>query len=118
MRVIIEGSPLVLKPAEVIGQGGEAVVYRRGARAVKIYQGLSPDALARKAAKLADYPRALPSEVLAPLALAHDEQGALVGYAMRFVGGALEGQRLTSKKQREGVLAIACLSHMRDQHHQ
>ena len=52
MRVIIEGSPLVLKPAEVIGQGGEAVVYRRGARAVKIYQGLSPDALARKAAKL------------------------------------------------------------------
>jgi hypothetical protein len=38
-----------------MGQGGEAVVYRRGARAVKIYQGLSPDALARKAAKLADY---------------------------------------------------------------
>lgn len=107
MRVIIAGAPMVLKPAEIIGQGGEAVVYRRGARAVKIYQGLSPDALARKAAKLADYPRALPPEVLAPLALAHDEQGALVGYAMHFIGGALEGQRLSSKKQREGVLDAA-----------
>lgn len=107
MRVIVEGQPLVLKPSEVIGQGGEAVVYRRGDRALKIYQGMDRAALGRKADKLAHYPRSLSPAVLAPLATAHDEHGALVGFAMRYLGGAVEARKLTSRTQRAGVVDAA-----------
>lgn len=107
MRVTVEGQRLELKPADVVGQGGEAVVYRKGTRAIKIFQSLGQDALARKAAKLAQYPRTLPPPVLAPLAIAQDDKGDFVGYAMRFLAGGLDGQKLTSKKQREGVLDAA-----------
>ncbi len=107
MRVIVEGTPLVLKASEVIGQGGEAVVYRRGDRALKIYQGLDRAALGRKADKLAHYPGPLPPAVLAPLAPALDEHGALVGFAMRYLAGAVEARKLTSRTQRLGVVDAA-----------
>jgi len=103
MRVIVEGLRLDLVAADAIGQGGEAIVYRSGDRAIKIYQGLTADALAEKAEKLRTYPRSVPAGVIAPLAMAYDVKGHLVGYAMRFLDGALDGQRLASKKHRGGV---------------
>jgi hypothetical protein len=87
----------------VLGAGGEAEVYDLGdGRALKLYKRADhPDVagdplreaaatarLAEAEAKLADFPRALPSTFVAPLGLARAVRGrAVIGYVMPKVAG-------------------------------
>lgn len=84
----------------LIGEGGEGRVYRHGSDvAVKIFA--QPNAA--RAAKLHAFAGlALPPEVVAPRALAKDDRGDVVGYAMRLLDGATDLQRLGQRKWRAG----------------
>lgn len=93
---------------ELLGEGGEARVYRHGRRALKLFHP-AVDAAGRRALelrgqKLRRFPGALPAEVRAPLALAHDARGAVVGYVMELVEHAESFGRLTSRKLRDGAM--------------
>ncbi len=107
MRVLIDGQPAVLDDADVLGQGGEAVVYRHGGLAVKIFH---PDADAvAKHAKLAAFPRDLPAGVVGPSGLVTDvgRRRRPIGYAMPRVSGGLDLSRLALRKVRDGVIDAA-----------
>ena len=59
MNVFLGGTRIRLKDADLLGEGGEARVYRFGDQAVKLFHAPSP----LKAEKLARFPRGLPAEV-------------------------------------------------------
>ena len=84
----------------LIGEGGEGRVYRHGSDvAVKVFAQPS----AARAAKLHAFAGlALPPEVVAPRALAKNDRGDVVGYAMRLLDGATDLQRLGQRKWRAG----------------
>ncbi|MFT3694293.1 MAG: hypothetical protein QM831_14195 [Kofleriaceae bacterium] len=102
MNVFVHGSKITLAPANLVGQGGEAEVYDIGNGHVLKwwkppthvdFDGL-PDAQAAAAqrireapAKLRALPANLPASVVAPIALATDKKGAVVGYTMPKVSG-------------------------------
>lgn len=102
MNVFVDKRRVELTPANLIGQGGEAEVYDLGnGQVVKWWKppahpdfdGL-PDAQAAAArriaeapAKLRALPATLPASVVAPIALATDKTGAVVGYTMAKVSG-------------------------------
>lgn len=100
MDVFIDKSRVRLTDANLLGEGGEARVYRAGDRAVKIFHAAS----AEKARKLAAFPKTLPQEVVAPAALALDRPGAVIGYAMPAVLGHEELARLSNRRWREGAV--------------
>jgi hypothetical protein len=101
--VHMHGSRLKLSDADLIGEGGEARVYRFGRLAVKLFH--APSKL--KAQKLAAFPCGLPAEVVAPTAAVHDGTGAVVGYAMPAVLGHEELARLANRRWREGAVPNA-----------
>ena len=103
--IYLDGQRLRLDPSQAIGKGGEADIYDLGdGRALKLFKTAShpdfagfPDqakAAERKIAehqrKLPAFPKGLPSHVIAPLALAKDQNAQIVGYAMPLVKGATE----------------------------
>ncbi|MBI4348949.1 MAG: hypothetical protein HY553_19080 [Elusimicrobia bacterium] len=86
-----------------VGTGGEADVFDVGSGlALKVYKGpdhpdykglpeeqqAAKDRLRTRWEKLRDFPAGLPPRVVAPLQLATDRSGRVVGYAMRLVGAA------------------------------
>ncbi len=103
MRVMIEGEKVDLRDDALIGQGGEGRVFRVGARAVKIFHAIS----AQKAAKLEAFPGGLPRGVVAPIHLARDSKGAVVGFAMELVRGGVDAHRLASRRFRHGAMRNA-----------
>ncbi|MBU1429704.1 hypothetical protein KKF91_03985 [Myxococcota bacterium] len=79
MRVYVEGQALSLSREDFIGAGGEGQVYIQGQRALKIYHDPSRALTLDKLHAL----RALPQPpFITPQALAHDEMGRIIGYAM------------------------------------
>ncbi len=96
---------VTVSPADVIGVGGEAEVYRLGDRALKVYTTTDGSALAQKQAKLADFPVSLPSEVHAPLDLLTDLKGRFVGFSMALADGAETAARLAQRPFREGTIS-------------
>jgi hypothetical protein len=100
MDVWIDKTRVRLADANLLGEGGEARVYRAGDRAVKIFHAPSD----QKARKLAAFPTALPAEVVAPAAVATDRAGAVIGYAMPAVLGHEELARLSDRRWREGAV--------------
>ncbi len=100
MNVLLEGKRIALDDSMLLGEGGEARVYRVGARALKLFH--SPDAA--KVAKLGAFPRGLPRAVIAPEALLRDAKGRVVGYAMPVLEGATDAIRLAQRRFRDGIV--------------
>lgn len=105
MDVYLNGGRARLSDVDLLGEGGEARVYRFGDQAVKLFHKPSPE----KSRKLAAFPKNLPAEVVAPTALVHDQQGGVIGYTMPAVLGHEELARLTSRKWREGAVSNTAL---------
>lgn len=107
MEVFVGGRRVRPDPARSLGKGGEADVYDIGGLALKLFKGPDhPDYRGRpdeqlaarerlrvRPQKLRDFPRGLPERIVAPLELATDRRGAVVGYTMPLVGGAEALQR-------------------------
>jgi hypothetical protein len=100
MRVLLDGCPVVLRPEDLLGEGGEARVFGVGARAVKVYRPPEEAASAERPvrerllelarAKLARFPRDLPAAVVTPEALVYRPgETAPCGYAMARLDGAV-----------------------------
>ena len=102
-EALLGGRRIRLDPAKLLGTGGEAdVLDIGGGLALKLYKGpdhpdyrglASQQSGARErldgcAAKLGDFPPSLPPRVVAPLSLATDRGGHVVGYSMRLVPDA------------------------------
>ena len=77
MRVICGGKPLSLEDHDLLGQGGEARVYRHGVQALKVFHDVDPalPLTEREYAvrlrnlrlrKLRAFPRGLPAHVVSP----------------------------------------------------
>lgn len=105
MQVYLSGAPVKLSDADLLGEGGEARVYRHAGTALKLFHQPSPT----KLQKLAAFPRGLPSSVIAPGAAVHDAKGHVVGYQMRWVGGAHDFSRLASRKTRPSLNDVTAL---------
>jgi hypothetical protein len=102
-RVYIDGKPLTLAPAALLGQGGEAEVYDLGdGRVVKWWkpadhpdfeglpqaQAAATARIAQAPTKLSMLPSSLPREVIVPIGFARAKrEGAVVGYLMPRVTG-------------------------------
>ncbi|MBX3227068.1 MAG: hypothetical protein KIT84_35970 [Labilithrix sp.] len=97
-RVQLGGRRVQLDARDLLGEGGEGRVYRRGDVAVKVFT--QPNAA--RAAKLRAFPRTLPAEVVAPIELCTDDGGDVVGYSMRLVEGATDLARFAQRKWRAG----------------
>jgi hypothetical protein len=110
MRIYVGGKKMNIAPAQAIGKGGEADIYDLGnGQALKVFKSPThADFLGQPAAqraaetrlqvhqtKLKEFPKGLPSRVVAPLDIATDgSKKNIVGYAMRFVRGGEHFLRL------------------------
>jgi hypothetical protein len=108
MNVFVDGRRVTLQDSDLVGEGGEARVYRHGQAALKLFHPAT-DALGRrlldlKVAKLARFPRGLPPPVIAPTKLVHDGAQKVVGYVMPLVEHAEDFGRLQSRKWRAGAM--------------
>ncbi len=125
-NVYVGGKKVLVSPADSIGKGGEADVYRlEGGIALKIFKtpehpDFAGDVDAMEGArarllshqtKLPVFPRALPSRVVGPNALATDKGGQeIVGYTMRLVEGADVLSRWAEPGYRRAHVALETLS--------
>lgn len=105
MDVFVANEHVRLTDADLLGEGGEARVYRWKGLALKVFHAPS----AQKAAKLRLFPTGLPGEVVAPLQLVTDRRGSVLGYAMNAVSGAADFGRLASRKRRLGNAEVTRL---------
>jgi hypothetical protein len=107
MDVYLASGRVKLGDADLLGEGGEARVFRLKDRAVKLFHPLAKgDALGRavratKLEKLARFPVGLPPSVLGPLELARSARGEVLGFVMRLVQ-ADDAGRLSNRRYREG----------------
>ncbi|MBS1153900.1 MAG: hypothetical protein H6Q89_5598 [Myxococcaceae bacterium] len=101
MDLFLEKKKLRVTDADLLGEGGEARVYRYQQLALKVFHQID----AQKIEKLLKFPRALPSAVVGPVGLLHDKKDAIVGYAMQAVPGAEELARLSQRRWREGAVS-------------
>lgn len=99
MNVVLAGKTVKLNDTDLLGEGGEARVFRHGNSALKIFHAATDE----KLQKLAQFPVGLPSSVIAPLALVSDAKGRVVGYQMPLVAGAQDFSRLASRKTRPSL---------------
>jgi DNA-binding helix-hairpin-helix protein with protein kinase domain len=117
----------------VLGQGGEAIVYKLGHEALKVYLEPSDplyagDAAAQQAArarldeqqhKLPAFPDNLPPQVIAPQRLAYDKNGKrVIGYTMRLLEGmeVLMSYADRQYRERHGIDANAMVAIFRKLH--
>jgi hypothetical protein len=101
MTLLLEGVPLHVTDADLVGEGGEARVFRHRKRVVKLFH--QPNA--KRAAKLKAFPQGLPSEIVGPDALVTDLTGEVRGYAMREVAHSQPFSMLASRRARQNVLS-------------
>ena len=133
MDVYLRGKHVKLDPTRALGKGGEADVFRLGARrALKVfkspdhpdYQGLpaeqsaAEDRIRQQQRKLREFPGGLPPQVVVPEELATDRSGRLVvGYAMKLVSPAEPLLRYAEPTfRRAGVSSDAVVTLFRDMH--
>jgi H/ACA ribonucleoprotein complex subunit 3 len=134
-RIYVAGKQHRLDPSAVIGQGGEAVVYRYGReKALKVYLPASDPMYAKEPGardaarrrldehqrKLPAFPTNLPDHVVAPELLAYDSErnGRVVGYAMEFMAGleVLLSYADRDYRQRSGIDANQAIQVFRNLH--
>jgi serine/threonine protein kinase len=83
-------------PTDLIGEGGEAHVYKLDARtALKLFKTQSPT----REAKLRSLPQ-FPPQVVAPISLHFDNSGSIDGYTMPLVENAYHLKSLASREFR------------------
>ena len=112
-HVLLRGARIDLDDGLLLGEGGEARVYRNprdADTALKVFwrpagtathheQALARRLSALRADKLRAFPRDVPAVVVAPQAMLVDERGHPCGYAMRRVVGALPVAALCSSRR-------------------
>lgn len=101
MDLYLEKKKVRVTDADLLGEGGEARVYRHRDLALKVFHAID----ARKIEKLVKFPTALPAAVVGPVGLLRDAKDAIVGYAMPAVAGAEEFARLSQRRWREGAVS-------------
>jgi tRNA A-37 threonylcarbamoyl transferase component Bud32 len=133
MDVYLARKRIRLDPAQALGKGGEADVFRLGdGRALKVfkppehpdYQGFpveqraAEERIREHQQKLRAFPAGLPARVVAPEELATDRSGRrIVGYAMRLVAGAEPLVRYADPAfRRSGISSDAVTAVFRDIH--
>ncbi len=99
--------------AALLGEGGEARVFRFENSALKVFHTI--DEVKRR--KLAGFPQSLPSAVRSPEELLLDVKGNVIGYRMALVPGAVEFSRLANRKWRAGVISSGWLADIFGQLH-
>ena len=131
--VIVGGKQVKLSPRMVIGKGGEADVYDLGNGTVlKMFKRRDdPDYTGNPHAqqgavlriqehqkKLPAFPKGLPSAVVAPLELAHNKAGEVVGYTMKYLEGQEVLLRFGDRQYREqgGIDGNQVIGIFRDLH--
>ncbi|MCB9762955.1 MAG: hypothetical protein H6739_24350 [Alphaproteobacteria bacterium] len=108
MKLSLNGQTFTPRPQELLGQGGEACVYRFNGEAVKLYHTKDDAELSTRGTKLdALAGRTWPAEVLAPRALLRDAKGRTRGFSMELLSGATDFRRLGQRKWRDGRLTSA-----------
>ncbi len=105
MNVYLAGSRVTLSDADLLGEGGEARVFRHRGHALKVFHAPTDE----KLQKLVQFPRGLPSSVVAPMALLSDTSGRVIGYQMPLVAGAQDFGRLVSRKTRPPLRDVTAL---------
>ena len=109
MDVYLSGKRVKVSDSDLLGEGGEARVYRLGSAALKLFHAptdaVGKRLLDQKILKLANFPRSLPGAVMSPTELALDKLGRVIGYQMPLVAGAEDFGRLAQRKWRLGVLS-------------
>src|SRR5512142_2630796 len=133
MDVYLGRTRVRLDPAQALGKGGEADVFRLSdGRALKVfkppehpdYQGFPAEQRAAEERirehqhKLRAFPTGLPARVVAPEELATDRsRQQVVGYAMRLVAGAEPLVRYADPVfRRSGIASQAVAAVFRDMH--
>jgi hypothetical protein len=107
MDVFIAGTRVRLKDSDLLGEGGEARVFRWKDRAVKVFHPVDAANVAEarvratKLEKLATFPTGLPPNVLGPLDLATNQKGDVVGFVMNALEGVDDAGRLSNRRFRE-----------------
>jgi hypothetical protein len=96
MTVLLGGKRVRLDDKDLLGVGGEGRVFRVADRAIKIYFAITDE----RRQKLAAFPRNLSPRVIGPLETCTDTKGAVLGYAMRALDGAVDIHRLGQRKWR------------------
>lgn len=97
--VYMGGKRLRLDDRDLLGTGGEGRVFRAGDRAIKVFFAMTE----ARQKKLAAFPTTLPARVVGPLDLCTDQKGAVLGYAMRALDGAVDIHRLGQRKWRASM---------------
>ena len=114
MDLYLSGKRVRVTDADLLGEGGEARVYRHAGAALKVFHpatdATAQRVLDQKLQKLAQFPKSLPAPVMSPSELATDKAGRVVGYLMPLVAGAEDFGRLAQRKWRLGVLSNAQLT--------
>ncbi len=109
--VFVGSKRMTLRDRDLIGEGGEGRVYRAGDLAVKVFT--APDAARER--KLRAFPLRLPPRVVAPIDLVTDGRGAVVGFSMRALDGAVDLHRFSQRRWRAGqVTSNAVLALFRE----
>lgn len=99
MRVQIKGQWVSLDQSDLIGTGGEGLVFRHGKQAVKVYH---PDQRQARVAKLEAFvsrPAIRDVSSAAPLALVLAENGDVAGFSMALFGPGWQDVAVLSKRQ-------------------
>jgi serine/threonine protein kinase len=132
MELILDGGKTIrdIYQYTLIGKGGEAEIFDIGGMVLKLFKDPKhPDysnskdeqhgAVARikeHQQKLLQFPKDLPKNVMAPLALARDKKGNIAGYVMPLVKGEVV-YKLSERTYREqGVTDDTVLSIFRNLH--
>ncbi len=109
MDLFLSGKRVRVTDADLLGEGGEARVYRTSRGALKVFHpatdATAQRVLDQKLQKLAQFPTTLPPSVMSPSELASDRAGRVVGYLMPLVPGAEDFGRLAQRKWRLGVIS-------------
>lgn len=99
--IVIGGKKIQIDQSSVLGTGGEAAVVRCGNSAVKLYHQITNE----RTEKLQEFIRGnfnLPPCVCAPMDLAYDNKGKIVGFVMPLIPSGNEvTQQLCSKSYRK-----------------
>lgn len=103
-QVWVAGNRVAVRDEDLLGIGGEGRVYRVGDRALKIITDID-DVRRKKLAAFAAISSRLPAEVVAPIDLATDGRGAVVGFTMRVVEGATDMHKLAQRRWQRAAMS-------------
>lgn len=107
MEVFFANTRVRLKDSDLLGEGGEARVFRWKDKAVKIFHPIDAANVAEvrvratKLEKLKVFPAGLPTNVLGPMDLVKDAKGDVIGFVMRALQDVEDAGRLSQRKFRE-----------------